>query len=184
MESSWDSYLQPGERLLWQGAPLPGVHGKARLIGLSLFGLPFLVVGGATCIAGLMMVIGAQGWADVGLSLFIAAFSLPFAGIGLALVFWQWVEAAQAHRKVRYALSNRAAYIARNGRTRSLESYPILRDTAVSLDKARGADTVWFHARIEKDSDGDRTTSRIGFENIADGDGVFRLIRSLQMDQT
>jgi hypothetical protein len=105
---------------------------------------------------------------------------VPFTGIGALMVFGQWISAAEAHRKIRYALSTRAAYIAKSYRTRSIESYPILRSSASGLDKGRTADTVWFHVQSEKDSDGDRTTTRIGFDNIADGEMVFRLIRSLQ----
>ena len=61
-----------------------------------------------------------------------------------------------------------------------LEIYPILKSTSVGLQKGRRADTVWFHVRSEKDSDGDLSTTRIGFENIADGDKVLSLIRGIQ----
>ncbi len=184
MAETWQSYFQPGETLLWQGAPLPGVHGWGKIIGMALFGLPFLVIGLAFCGVGLKMLISGPSWNDTGLGLFLAAFSLPFAGVGVFLVFGHAYSAKTAHRTTRYALSNRAAYIAKSGWTHSLESYPILRETALGLEKHRHADTVWFHIRTEKDSDGDRTTTRISFDNIAEGDEVYRLLRSIQIGTT
>jgi hypothetical protein len=68
--STWQDYFQPGERLLWEGAPKPGVHGKAKIIALALFGMPFLIIGIATGITGLQQIFTAQGWNDVGFGLF------------------------------------------------------------------------------------------------------------------
>lgn len=172
--------MQADEHLLWEGAPRPGIHGKGKIIALAIFGLPFLFVGIGILGAGIGSLFTGKTWGDVWLGLFVTAFSIPFAGIGALLVIGQWWEAAEAHRKVRYALSNRAAYIAKAYRTRSIEAYPILKSTASGLEKGREADTVWFHVRSEKDSDGDRSTTRVGFDNIADGEMVFRLIRSVQ----
>jgi hypothetical protein len=180
MGTTWQDYFRPGETLLWEGAPKPGLHGLGKIIGLALFGLPFLVIGAGVCIAGLVMLFGAQSWQDAGLGLFLTAFGVPFAGVGMFLVFGQFYAARFAHQKVRYALSTRAAYIAKSWWARSIEVYPILRSTPTGLEKGRTADTVWFHVHSEKDSDGDRTLTRVGFYNIVDGDAVFRLIREIQ----
>jgi hypothetical protein len=181
MAKAWEDYFQPGEKLLWEGAPLPGVRGCAKIIGMALFGLPFLVIGGGLCIAGLVAVFGGQTLTEKGLGLFLTLFSLPFVGVGVFLVIGQWYAAAQSHRRIRYALSTRCAYVAKSWWTQSIESYPILPASSIGLEKGQTADSVWFHARDEKDSDGDRSTTRIGFEHIADGDSVYRLIRSIQM---
>lgn len=180
MEDGWAPYFQPGETLLWEGAPKPGVHGLGKFIGLAIFGLPFLVIGIGVCVTGLTMLFGGKSWNDAGLGLFFAVFGIPFAGVGTVLVFGQFYAARQAHRKIRYALSTRCAYIAKSYWTRSIGCYPILRSTPTGLDKGRTADTVWFHVHSEKDSDGDHTTTRVSFDNIADGEAVFRLIRSIQ----
>jgi len=100
--------------------------------------------------------------------------------IGMVLVIGQWIGAAQSHRRVRYALSTQAAYVATSWNRRKLESCPILRSTATGLEKCRHADTVWFHIRAEKVSDGDTNTTRVGFDNIAEGEKVYHLIRSIQ----
>lgn len=180
MADSWDAYFQPGETLLWEGAPKPGVHGWPKIIGLAVFGLPFLVIGIGVFLTGLQQVLNAANLPDIGLGLFFTAFGVPFAGAGAFMVFGQWWAASQAHHKIRYAVSTRCAYIARSWWTRSLESYPILPGSALGLEKGRHADTVWFHLRTEKDLDGDRTTSRISFDNIAEGEAVYNLLRSIQ----
>lgn len=179
MAEGWEHYFQPGETLLWEGAPKPGIYGWGKIIGLALFGLPFLVIGAGIGITGLGMVFGPT-WMEFGLGFFMAAFSIPFVGVGVGLVFGLWFAASQAHRRIRYAVSTRCAYIAQSWWTRKIESYPILADTALGLEKGRRSDTVWFHVRKEKDSDGDRSTTRISFENIADGDGVYHLLRRVQ----
>jgi hypothetical protein len=174
---NWDAYLQPGERLLWQGAPLPGIRNRARLALLSLFGIPFLVVGLAGIGVGLRHTIWMGQW---GLGLFTLAIGLIFLGLGYTLVVHQWVDAARAHHTIRYALTTRCAYVARQSRMRSLESYPILPGTALELEHADGYDNLWFHVRRERDSDGDLSTTRIGFEGIRDGTVVYQLMRGIQ----
>lgn len=177
---TWQDYLSPGERLLWQGAPVPGVFDLPKRLLLTAFGTPFLV-GGLTCLGfGLVSLFGGEGPAAIGLGLFLSIFAVPFLGVGLYLVVLQWLEAWQAHRRVRYALSDRAAYVARRFWRRSLEVFPILPQTAVELVEGRGASTVWLHARRQKDSDDGTTTEKHGFENIADGREVFALIRQIQ----
>ena len=181
MADSWDAYLQPGERILWEGAPLPGIRNRARLTFLSLFGVPFFLFGlGGTGVA-LRHIFWLR---DVGIGIFTLALSLIFLVIGYALVFGQWTAAAKAFRTTRYALSTRCAYIARKDWKRTLESYPILPKTALEIEHGTGYDNIWFHARSENDSDGGITTSRIGFEGIADGTRVYQLMRGIQTGQT
>jgi hypothetical protein len=181
MADPWAAYLQPGERILWQGAPLPGIRNRARLVFLSLFGVPFLLAGlGGTAVA-----LRQVFWlGDVGIGLFTLALGLIFSVFGFALVFSQWTEAARAHRTTRYALSNRAAYITRQSRKRSLECYPILPKTALELHHSDGYDDLWFHARTEDDTEGTLSTTRIGFEGIRDGTEVYQLMRGIQTGPT
>lgn len=181
MADGWDRYLQPGERILWEGAPLPGIRNRTRLVFLSLFGVPFLLAGLGGSAVALQHIFWLR---EVGIGGFTLAIGLIFAVIGYALVFGQWAEAAKAHRATRYALSSRCAFIARQSRKRSMESYPILPKTALELDHCDGYDNVWFHARSEVDSEGSLTTTRIGFEGIRDGTEVYRLMRGIQTGQT
>jgi hypothetical protein len=165
---------------LWQGSPLRGIYDIPKRLFLSAFGTPFLG-GGLMCFGFAIFSLGSgEGAASLGLGVFLAIFALPFLGVGLYLVFGQWVEAMQAHRRVRYALTDRAAYVARRYWRRTLEVFPIMPQTAVELVEGRGVFTVWLHTRREGDSDGGTTTEKKGFENIADGRDVFALIRGLQ----
>lgn len=178
--TSWDAHFRPDERLLWQGAPLPGFHQRGKALFLMIFGLPFLVIGIAIFFFGLHRLIHAANVSDAGLAVFFTAFALPFGGIGAFLVFGPLVEARTAARHVRYALSTRAAYVSRAWPLPRLEVYPIRPDTALALETGRRAETVWLHARLERDSDGDLGTVRAGFENIAEGAAVMNLIRQIQ----
>lgn len=177
---SWQDYFQPEETLLWEGSPLPGVHQRAKIIGIAIVGLPLLVAGIAIGVAGVFQTFNAQSWNELGLGLFMSTFAIPFAGFGAILVVGQWYAAQNAHRKVRYALSDRCAYISRSYWTHSLKSYPILPSSSTELESCDRWTSVWFHSRKDRDSDGSLTTYRVGFENIGDGEVVFRLIRSLQ----
>lgn len=180
MAENWDAYFQPGEMLLWEGAPKPGVHGWPTIIGVAIFGLIFLLAGLGVFASGIAKALLSESWFDFVFALFIVVISLPFMGFGASMVFGGWWTAAKAHSRISYAVSNRCAYIAKTYRTRSIESYPILPDSALGLLKGRNADTVWFHVRTDRDSDGDRTPSRISFENIAEGEKVYALLRSIQ----
>ena len=172
--------LRPGETLLWEGAPVPGFHQRGKSLFLMAFGLPFLIIGIAVFFAGLYQLTQAASTSDAGLAIFFTAFGVPFAGIGSFLVFGPLIEARTAHRDVRYALTTRAAYVQRSGRFPSLKVYPILPDTALELEPGKRASTVWLHAHLERDSDGDLGTTKAGFENIVEAEKVFLMIRDLQ----
>ena len=177
----WQDHFQPGETLLWQGAPLPGVRNKARLTALAIFGIPFLIFGIFGTLAGLQNIFWKN---QIGLGLFILAIALILGALGATLVFWQWVVAARAHRTIRYALSSKCAYIAQTGPKLRLETYPILASSETALEHGAGYDNLWFHLRHERDSDGAPTTTKIGFEGIADGLTPYKLIRSIQAGLT
>lgn len=175
-----DRLFRPGETLLWQGSPVPGLHQRGKAIILMVFGLPFLCIGIALLIYGATHLPTAPTPNDAGLALFLTLFGLPFGGIGAFLVFGPLVEARTAHRDIRYALTNRAAYIIRRGRFPSLKVYPILPSTPLELEPGARASTLWLHSRLERDSDGDLGTTKAGFENIAEAEKVFAMIRDLQ----
>ncbi|MBL9050052.1 MAG: hypothetical protein JNK19_08070 [Tabrizicola sp.] len=172
--------LGPDETLLWEGSPVPGLHQRAKAIFLMVFGSPFLIVGVSLIFHGLWQLPKAGTFADAGLALFVTAFGVPFGGIGAFLVFGPVIEARTAPRDIRYVLTNRAAYVVRQGRFPSLKVYPILPSTALELEPGARASTVWLHSRLERDSDGDLGTTKAGFENIAEAEKVYLMIRDLQ----
>lgn len=178
MADRWEDYFDPGETLLWQGQPRQGARLSFFMVFLALFGLPFLIAGLAVFGSGIAGIAKFDaGLGGVLLGLFLLFFSFPFIGAGAAMIFGPWYMQANAHRKVRYALSNRRAYIATQWWSKKLQTVRIAADATVTLENGKD---VYFRTEVGKDSDGDRTTERKGFENIADADEVYRLIRGIQ----
>jgi hypothetical protein len=70
--------------------------------------------------------------------------------------------------------------VIRTGQFPSVKVYPILPSTVLELEAGKRASTVWLHARLERDSDGDLGTTKAGFENITEAEKVFAMIRDLQ----
>ena len=178
---SWYDFFEPGEKLLWEGAPQPlGVPGLGG-IALSVFGMPFF--GGGIMI--LYYALTGQAVPDEnggtweGISLFL--FGLPFLLVGTALCLGPWLYYATSHRFVRYALSNRAGYITTRFLGRRMKMYPIDPRMDIELEFGRHS-SVFFHKGHRKDSDGDVIETRTGFENIRDGRAVYELIRQVQKD--
>ncbi len=172
--------LRPGETILWEGAPVPGFHQRRFTFFMMLFGLPFLVVGVALFGYSLLLFPRADSLPDGGNALVTMAFSLPFAAFGGFLTLGPIIEARATARDIRYVLTTRAAYVIRQGQFPYARVYPILPDTTLELEYGSRAATVWVHSRRERDSDGDLGTTKAGFENIAEAEKVFQMIRDLQ----
>lgn len=179
----WEDYFEPGEVLLWQGAPVPGPQSYLGPAALSLFGLPFLIVGVGSFGTGLGHLFGMNSASDFGLGLFVLAFSLPFLAMGTALTAGTWLYAMHAHKHIRYALTNKRAYVAKSLFRYSLDTYTIGADDVISLELGTRC-SVRFKTVHGTDSEGEKTTDRIGFESIADGHAVYALIRQIQREQT
>lgn len=143
------------------------------------FGLPVLFIGLALFFYGLTQLPKSATLSEGG-PCPLGAFSIPFSGIGALLIFGPLVYARTAARDIRYTLTTRAAYIQRTGRFPNLKVYPILPSTALEPEPGKRASTIWLHARLERDSDGALETTKAGFENIAEADKVYRMIRDLQ----
>jgi hypothetical protein len=180
VNDGWSAYFRPDETLLWEGSPIPGFHQRGKSIFMMVFALPFLLIGIAVFISGIYRITLSETLSDAGLAIFFTAFGIPFGAIGAFFFFSPLIQARTAARDVRYALTNRAAYVARSTFGRKLSVYPILPHTALELEHGSRASTVWLHARLERDSDGDLGTTKAGFENIAEGEKVYHLIRNLQ----
>jgi len=177
----WTAYLGAGEELLWTGRPEADRRLRWQQIGVAVFGAPFLIVGAGLCLTSLWGIVSGQAdslW-KVGLALFLILFSLPFAAAGIFLVAVPSLKARYAPRYVRYALSTQRAYIAESWWSRQMKTYPILPRARVDLLRD-GLDTVVLHYGAERDSDGDPVTVTARFEQLADGQRLYHLIRQIQ----
>jgi hypothetical protein len=177
MADRWEDWFEPGERLVWEGAPEGRLRPSPGMIGAAIFGMPFFLAGLGVSAGGLFYGLGADlGWGTAG-GLFTFLFGLPFVGVGAGLVFVPFYLQARAHRHVRYALSDRRAYIASRWWNRKMEVLTVAPDAPLTLENGR---SVYFHTVVGTDSDGDRSLDRKGFENLSDAMAVYRLIRDLQ----
>ncbi|MEO0343854.1 MAG: hypothetical protein AAF198_10490 [Pseudomonadota bacterium] len=181
---SWYDYFGSNEKLLWEGAPeplgLPGIGG----ILLSVFGMPFFGVGSFilfTALTGGAVPDESGSFEWTGIWLFL--FGTPFFLVGATLFLGPWLYYATAHKFLRYALSNRATYVANSFLGRRMKVYPLDHIGEVELEFGRH-DSVFFHKSLQKDNGGDTVETRAGFENIRDGRHVYDLIRKWQKDLT
>lgn len=178
MAEVWEDYFEPEESLIWQGSPVGRARPTIGMIAAAIFGLPFLLAGLAISGGAFLFLFGVElGWASTAGSVFMFFFGLPFAGVGASLVFGPYYAQSQAHRHVRYALSNRRAYIASRWWHRKMDVLTVAPEAPISIE---AGNSVYFHTVVGTDSDGDRSLERKGFENIPDAMEVYKLLRNLQ----
>ena len=179
----WEDWFDDSEKLLWQGAPKRGIIHWPRKILISAFGFPFLGAG-LVCAAMGLAYLAKLTLGDMALGVFLAAFSVPFVAVGGAMVFGTWLSDYFVPLRTKYALTNKAGYVATRYWGRNMDVFPIRKETRIELAQHRyGASTVHFHFEETRDSDGDQMTTKKGFTDIADGEKVYRLIRDIQAGQ-
>ncbi|QFT97358.1 hypothetical protein FIU85_08600 [Roseovarius sp. THAF8] len=164
----WDGILNPGEKVLWQGRPDPGVTIAPASIVTLIFGLFF--AGFALLWMILAATAGGAFWM-FGLIHFSVGLGIAFGGI-----FWEpWKR-----RHTWYTLTDSRAFIARDlpFLGRSLKSYPITGQTRLELrDGTPGS--VMFDHEMRRHKNGHYRVD-IGFERIAEAGEVMRLMRQVQ----
>ena len=181
MDDRWEDWFQPGERLLWEGAPAKGRIHWGRNIFVTCFGIPFLLGGLAVAGTGIGVIPWNESAAGVGMTIFALAFSVPFITVGAGMVFGTWVADYLQPRRTRYALTDRAGYVATNFWKRGMDVIPVKSGVRIEYQETRrGAGTVYFHFDHHTDSDGDKAVTKRGFENIPDAKHVYGLIRDLK----
>lgn len=188
MSDRWEDYFEPGETLLWQGAPAPGFRNLLQNIFFTAFGIPFLGAGLFVSGMGLGYLFGfAEGWTPwhLALGVIMAAFGMPFIAVGIGLVFGPWLHEYLRPMRIRYALTDRNGYIASRMWKRTMDVLPIRPDGRIETEQhSDGTMSIWFHMETFKDSDGDTQTTKKGFEALSDGQEVFQTIRKLQADKS
>ena len=177
----WDHYLRPGETLKWEGQPVSGIGDwraydwLERIFSAALGSLGLLIGREALLEAGARLSNG-----ELFYGLLIAALALPFIPAGIYLVFLQWFVILFAYKHTQYALTDEAAYVMRRWPRTTVKVYPINSETVIELVKGRRSCSVWVLVFKKSDRDGGFTVEKEGFENIADGEHVFGIIRDCQ----
>ena len=163
---TFERYLAPGERLVWTGRPRKGVRLWPNAV-YSVLGLPF--------VAGAIFLIregaGLYGREGIAFDLAALATGMILAGFGLYLTIGIWVAEATRHMRIRYALSDRAAYIAEGtGMVRTpFTNHPV--DATFAED---GSGTLRFGPRDKWN----RASPRHAFEDIEDAAHVAELMEA------
>ena len=177
MAERWEDWFEPDENLLWEGAPARGFHAPLRNAVMTIIALPFLLGGFAAFGSGLSMIFSWTGIGSLIAGLGLTAFSCVFLLVGGGMFAGPWVHDSQKHERIRYALSDRAGYIATRWWKRRMNVIPLTPNTPVEFDRGRGATgSVWFRFDRVVDAEGDVSTKKQGFEAIYDAEAVHRLV--------
>ncbi len=174
----WAPYLDEGEKLLWTGQPEPGLRFRGANVVKSVFGLFFLGFS-VFWVVMAMTITGAGAGAFGTMGLVFPLFGLPFVAVGLYLVVGHFFWEAYVRKHTRYALTGKRAFIATAVFGRKLKSYPVTKSMPLEFEPGP-PDTIWFAEEDRRGSKGRRYTVKRGFEMIADGDEVYRLIRRIR----
>lgn len=168
----WTPYLDPGERLIWTGQP----SDRLRVRPTDFFMVPFsLFWGGFAIFWEVSAIVMGAPW-------FMVLFGLPFVAIGLYLIAGRFFWDTYVRRHTRYALTDKRAIVARSHWGRSLESYPIRPEAEIHYLPGPEA-SIFFDRTVRgagRPHGPGRRTIRHGFEFIADGEHVYRLVRAVQ----
>lgn len=109
--SPLDSFLDPGERLLWSGQPKRGV----RLQAGDVFLIPFSLVWGGFALfweAGVLGLVHLDSRHPANHPpLFMAVFGIPFVLIGLYMIFGRFFYDAASRHRTWYGITNRRLVI-------------------------------------------------------------------------
>ncbi|MCB6179156.1 hypothetical protein LHP98_13605 [Rhodobacter sp. Har01] len=188
--AGWEGILEPGEAILWQGQPAPGLRlvdflDRRAPFGLVFAGFAVFWMANAAAMSG--NAPGPMAWA-------FPLFGLPFLLIGLNLSIGRPLRDALRRRTTFYTLSDRAAYIATRGAgARKLDRYPLDASFRPTLEDGDPG-SIWFAVAEGEARRGWRGTgaarryssvtvgrSRIGFEAITDARGVYaRMLAALR----
>lgn len=169
--------LQPGERVLWQGRPLPRVLVKG--FGIYLFAVPWT----AFSLFWTIMATGgaAASWDSIGpLSIAFPLFGLPFIVIGLGMLSVPFVPLF-LRRRVAFAVTDRRLLrfvLAGRLRTQSIPG-----DRIGSFDRSErpdGSGSLSIVVGSHIDSDGDRRVNRFDIGEVPDVMAVERHVRAMQ----
>jgi len=167
--AGWEGILDPDERILWQGRPGQGFHIDPGQGAMALFGMAF--AGFALFWMAMASMAGGFFW----------MFGLIHFSVGLGIVGSGIFGETLRRRATWYTLSDRRAFIATDlpWKGREINSYPIRPDTR--LDYRSGTPATIYFAREQRRSQKGRTYQvDVGFERIAEGDKVYRMLRDVQ----
>src|SRR5262245_25640227 len=175
IEQTLNAQLDPGEGLLWSGAPNPGRMALSTLPA-TVFGIPF--TGFAAFWMYTAFTMTSKPGSPPGPWMFFPLFGIPFLLIGLGMLtapLWAFLAAA----RTLYAVTNKRAMIVSRVFSTSVRSYlhADIHDLQ-RVERGGGEGDVFFANRDIVTRSGGVVRKRIGFLGIPDVRSVEQLIRS------
>lgn len=156
--------LAPGESVEWAAQPSP-MRALLGGLGLWLFAVPW------TAFSVFWMAMASRAvhdWTSVEVA--FPLFGLPFVIIGLLMLSTPWWAWRGAQRTL-YAVTDRRAILFEAAGLRGITvrsfSPRALRDVR-RTEQPDGSGSLVFSETVGRDSDGDRTTTAVGFSNVPD----------------
>ena len=175
-EQEINRQLDPGEGLLWSGAPSPARMALSALPA-SVGGIPFSAFAAFWIYTAFTMTSKSTSSPGSPWRLF-PLFGLPFLLIGLGMLtapLWAFLGAG----RMLYAVTNKRALIITNFFSTSVKSYSHSEIREVQrVERAGGTGDLYFASRDVVTRSGGVSHRRIGFLGIPDVRGVEQLIRS------
>lgn len=173
----WQTYLNEGERLLWQGKPASGIRLDDRLRRRLAFGVLFIAIF-------VYLVFGEQITGTPSSSSFPQGAGIAIIVLGILWLAVPIISDSVTRSHTHYALTNERALIARDGSGHRVKSYAI--DSQTEIDYRRGDfATINFSQRRESVMGSSGATqgrgyTGVGFRYLADGDKVYDLMTKIQ----
>lgn len=165
-----DDLMLPGEELLWDGAPEPGIHLRKEDAVL----IPFSIFWTGAVSFWEFSVVSANA------PLLFKVWGIPFVLIGLYMLFGRLIVSARRAAHTVYAVTNRRVLIVTRDRQRAIE---LNRIPCLEFQKHRsGLGTIFFdkNSSLSQNQIGkvsfSADDSRLAFRNIRDSESVYRLI--------
>lgn len=170
-KQSIPTQLQPGEVLLWEGAPKPGIHFQRS----DLFAIPFSLLWCGFAIFWEASVIAAGG------PLLFKIWGVPFVLMGLYITVGRFFFRAWRLAGTRYAVTDRRVIIADRRETVFLlyGQIPLLQKDL----RSNGTGTIWFQRPEVYGGRHGRRVPGVGFEEIAEAERVYKLIESRMLSR-
>ncbi len=131
-----DSYLDPGEQLLWSGQPKQGV----RLQAADAFMIPFSLVWGGFAFFWEASVLGLTSFTShqrvpvhSGVPIFMAIWGIPFCLVGLYIIFGRFFFDAYARNRTWYGITDRRVIVLKSSFNTNISSIDYINLTNLNL---------------------------------------------------
>ncbi|MFY0681878.1 MAG: aspartate carbamoyltransferase catalytic subunit [Thalassovita sp.] len=169
--NGWDGILEPGEEIIWQGRPKPGLSVSQDQLGFVAFG--FLFAGFA-----LFWMLAARQSGGV-----FWMFGLIHFTVGLGVAVGSPLREVFLNSNTWYTLTDRRAFVATRllGQRQKLLDYAITPETPLRLEHGP-LSTVWFGFKADA-TRWNRHNDQPCFARLEDGQSVYRHLRDVQQNQ-